>query len=178
MRTSVTEMKYDHTANSEMDSMQNSVLRDLRPMGETGRGGPTPEMLAKANAAIDEMIREFPNWAIQDVDSLDTVLARDIEEFRDGNRLKDAYKLAHDMRGQGGSFGYPVITTVAGSFCKFVNTLEDLDQAALDILRAHSKALRTILQNKIAGDGGPVGAKIQDGLDRAIARHVDGRTED
>lgn len=144
-------------------------------MGISGRNGPTPEMLAKANATIEKMTQDFPNWAIKDVDSLDQLL----EEFagsHDTARMKDIYKIAHDMRGQGGSFGYPVITGIAGSFCNFVNALEEKDPSALEILQAHTKSMRAVLQNKISGDGGPLGAKIQISLDRAVARYFEKRT--
>ena len=170
-------MAKDDTTKHGTEPMRDAVMRDLRPMGVHSRGGPTPEMLAKANATIDKMTQDFPNWASKDVDKLDALLAQVASGDADPAMIKDVYKLAHDMRGQGGSFGYPVVTGVAGSFCKFVNSLDEIDQGAIEILQAHVKALRAVLQNKIAGDGGPVGAKIQDGLDRAVARYNEKRAE-
>lgn len=139
----------------------------------TGSGGPTPEMLAKADAAIKKMTEDYPSWAINEVDRLGELIQSEADDqSRDQERLKEAYKLSHDMRGQGGSFGYPMITGVAGSFCNFVNSLDAIDGKAVDILQAHVKAMRAVLQNRIAGDGGPIGAKILDGLNKAVAKYA------
>lgn len=138
----------------------------------TGSGGPTKEMLAKADAAISKMTEDYPNWAIQDVDRLGELVDSEANDGkRDETRLQEAYKLSHDMRGQGGSFGYPMITGVAGSFCSFVNSLDTLDDKAVAILHAHVKAMRAVLLNKISGDGGPIGEKILDGLQKAVAKY-------
>lgn len=143
----------------------------------SGKGGPTPEMLAKADAAVNRMTESYPTWAIKDVDTLGSLIDSEASDMkRDEDRLREAYKLSHDMRGQGGSFGYPMITGVADSFCKFVNSLDAIDGRAVEILQAHVKAMRAILQNRIKGDGGPIGAKILDGLHKAVAKYAEKKT--
>jgi hypothetical protein len=45
--------------------------------------------------------------------------SREKEENRRATEFKRINEIAHDMRGQGGTFGYPLVTTVAGSLYTF-----------------------------------------------------------
>lgn len=138
----------------------------------TGSGGPTPDMLAKAEAAISQMSEDYPNWALADVDRLDAMVKEARPADANGKEvLGEAFKLAHDMRGQGGSFGYPLMTRIANSFCRFVEALDGVDKGALDICEAHLKSMRAVLQNRVKGDGGAIGAQIADGLETAVRRY-------
>lgn len=139
-----------------------------------GRGGPSQEMLAKAESAISEMSDDYPNWAIEDVNQLGKLVEQTELGVGNGKQIMgEAFKLAHDMRGQGGSFGYPLMTRIAGSFCRFVENLEEIDQGAVDICAAHVKSMRAVLQNKVKGNGGPIGAQIGDGLEAAVKKYMD-----
>lgn len=139
-----------------------------------GRGGPTKEMLANAEKAIDEMSQQYPTWALDDVNTLDEIVqATEPGAGKGRERMERAFKLAHDMRGQGGSFGYPLITRIANSFCRFVESLDDVDEGAIEICAAHVKSMRAVLQNKVKGTGGPIGAQIADGLETAVKKYND-----
>jgi hypothetical protein len=138
----------------------------------SGSGGPTPDMLAKAEAAISQMSDDYPNWALVDVDRLGAMVAEAKPSDASGKEvLGEAFKLAHDMRGQGGSFGYPLMTRIANSFCRFIEALDNVDAGALEICDAHVKSMRAVLQNRVKGDGGTLGAQIADGLETAVQRY-------
>jgi chemotaxis protein histidine kinase CheA len=131
-------------------------------------------MLAKAQAAIAKMSDDYPGWAMDDVNNLEKLI-QDVEPGSGTGReqLRDAFKLAHDMRGQGGSFGFPLMTRIANSFCRFAEGLDTIDQGALEICMAHVNAMRAILQNDVRGTGGPIGAQIADGLELAVQKYTD-----
>lgn len=131
------------------------------------------EMLARAEAAIQEMASNYPDWAMEDVTVLEEIVgALKAGTPRTDDNVKAAFKKAHDMRGQGGSFGYPVITIIANSFCKFSERMEILDQKAIDILAAHAKAMRAVIANRLSGDGGPVAEKLITSLQTAVNKHL------
>jgi len=140
----------------------------------SGSGGPSPEMLANAEKAINQMSEDYPNWAIKDVDKLEGLIGEAKPGVGNGKEiLSEAFKLAHDMRGQGGSFGYPLMTRIANSFCRFVEGLDEVDAGSLQICNAHVQSMRAVLQNKVKGTGGPIGAQIADGLEMAVKRYTD-----
>jgi hypothetical protein len=91
--------------------------------------------------------------------------------------MQESFKLVHDMRGQGGSFGFPLITRIAGSYCRFVESLENVDPGALEICQAHANAMRAVLLNNVTGSGGSIGTQIADGLEKAVQKHCEKRAK-
>jgi chemotaxis protein histidine kinase CheA len=152
------------------------IIKPPHPIKDkvSGSGGPTPEMLAKAQAAIAKMSDDYPGWAMEDVQNLEKLILDTNPGVGNGReQMRDAFKLAHDMRGQGGSFGFPLMTRIANSFCRFIEGLASIDQGALDICMAHVNAMRAILQNNVRGTGGPLGAQIADSLELAVQKYMD-----
>lgn len=138
----------------------------------SGSGGPSQEMLAKAEAAISKMSEDYPEWAMNDVERLDILIKQAKPGVGSGKELMEAaFKLAHDMRGQGGSFGYPLMTRIANSLCRFVEELKAVDEGALQICMAHVKSMRAVLQSKVKGTGGEIGAQIAEGLETAVEKY-------
>lgn len=139
----------------------------------SGGGGPSPEMLAKAEAAIAKMSDDYPTWATQDVDALSALVAK-LEPGIDSESepVREAFRLAHDMRGQGGSFGYPLMTRIANSFCRFTEKVDALDAGGIGILETHVNAMRAVIGNRVKGTGGEVGDQIADGLDAAVQKYL------
>ncbi|MDF1748966.1 MAG: Hpt domain-containing protein [Alphaproteobacteria bacterium] len=162
--------------NEDQKKVAVEIIKPLHPIKEkvSGSGGPSPEMLAKAQAAISKMSDDYPGWAIQDVETLEKLIQDATPGVGNGReKMHDAFKLAHDMRGQGGSFGFPLMTRIANSFCRFVEGLKEVDEGALGICMAHVNAMRAILQNNVRGTGGPIGDQIADGLELAVKRYSD-----
>ena len=82
-------------------------------------------------------------------------------------------EIAHNVKGQGSSFGYPLMTRVGDSFHRLVKALESVDEAKLKLLEAHVTTLQTVLEKDIRGSGGDVGAALSERLeglvDKALA---------
>ncbi|HET6160154.1 MAG TPA: hypothetical protein VFE34_17550 [Dongiaceae bacterium] len=74
---------------------------------------------------------------------------------------RQLYRLAHDLRGLGGTFNYELITTVGGSLCSLINN-DDLpnDRRLQRHITAHVAALKAILQFDLKGDGGNQGEEL------------------
>jgi len=83
--------------------------------------------------------------------------------------------LLHDLRGQAGTFGYPLVSQVGDSACKFIDLSEDVGATETEVLGMHIDALKAISQAKIKGDGGPVGAELMGGLRKVILKYNDKR---
>src|SRR3546814_9188911 len=94
------------------------------------------EAMVRAEAAVAALRVDYLRWVEEDLAKLDAALsmaARDAAQ-RDA-ALQDVHRVAHDMRGQGGSFGYPLVTRIAASLCRFVE-MRGKD-AGEEIGRAH-----------------------------------------
>lgn len=69
--------------------------------------------LEKAEAAITNMSVNYLDWAEEDLNKITTAL-EDLKANLDDpvERLDKVYQIAHDMKGQGGSFGYNLMTVL------------------------------------------------------------------
>jgi len=85
-----------------------------------------------------------------------------------GPALRELFAVAHGLRGQGGSFGYPLITTIAASLNRLIEARTQFDAPAMAAIQGHVAALRTVIEARMAGDGGPTGAALLDGLARLL----------
>ena len=82
-------------------------------------------------------------------------------------------EIAHNVKGQGSSFGYPLMTRVGDSFHRLVKTLETVDEGKLKLIEAHVTTMQTVLDKDIRGSGGDVGTALSERLeglvDKALA---------
>jgi hypothetical protein len=71
---------------------------------------------------------------------------------------KQLHNLAHDLKGQAGTFGFTLLSAVAANLCHFLRKgVASLD---LPVLRAHHAALKFVLSKRLEGDGGAAGKAI------------------
>lgn len=117
--------------------------------------------LARAEAALAGLSEDYLRWAEADATALAACLA-DLAAAPDRSAecMARLFRVAHDMKGQAGTFGYPLVTTVAARLCRLVAATSHPDGPALDHITAHVEALAAIIADRLAGDGGEAGRAI------------------
>ncbi|GAA0582702.1 response regulator [Caenispirillum bisanense] len=128
-------------------------------------------LLEEAESSLERHAADFHDWAgaylkrLSDwVDSARTVPAMRHRDFESINLT------AHELRGEGGTFGYPLITLFAKSLYEATGHGCRQDDAALEVVKAHIDAMRAVIRDRIAGDGGDTGRELYATLQAAIAR--------
>lgn len=118
------------------------------------RGGPSPEAaITRALGMAEDLIVNYQDWAIDDLQAL-------WQEFQDAvaekgeasDHIERMFNLTHEIRGQGGTFGYPLVSTVGDSLCKFLENKTALQPLDLEIIRLHILAMRAVFRQKLKGD--------------------------
>lgn len=132
-----------------------------------GPGKLDPELLKRAEKAVAKMSQDYTTWAAEDLTQLEARLASLRKDGADTlSEFKEIFRLALDMKGQGGSFGYLLITAIADSLVKFVEDRTKTDGIDLEVIAAHLGAMRAVFSEEVLDDGGPVGEQLMDGLFR------------
>jgi hypothetical protein len=128
-------------------------------------------VLARAQAAVADLAKNYAGNTLSDLDRCAAFLktAREAPEQR-GNAVKELYGIAHNIKGQGSSFGYPLVTRIGHSLCTLVRQERDFLDADLGVMQAHLDALRLILTKDIKGEGGEVGAKLAARLENMVVK--------
>jgi hypothetical protein len=126
-------------------------------------------VLARAQAAVADLAKTYAPNTIIDIDRCATLLknARENPAARAAS-IKDLYGIAHNIKGQGSSFGYPLVTRIGHSLSTLVRQERDFSDADLGVIQAHLDALRLILAKDIKGEGGEVGAKLAARLENMV----------
>ena len=132
------------------------------------------EALEEAQKALDKMCEDYPDWVSGLIQTLREMHGRcvDTPEMR-----RDAFEemsiIAHDMKGQGGTFGYPLITAFSDSLYSFTTHKGEVTDNQVELVKAHLDAMRAVISNRISGDGGEIGRKLTDGLNEAISKYAE-----
>lgn len=130
-------------------------------------------MIAKAEAALDRLAAEYPRHAHRDISDMHRfagLMTSDLANRR--HHYNEILRIAHDVRGQGILFGYPLLTRYAASLCRATRLLEDDDAAILGIVRAHIAAMNAILENGTTGFGDRTAQTVAAGLELLVSSRV------
>jgi hypothetical protein len=79
--------------------------------------------------------------------------------------------IAHELRGQGGMFGYPLITVFRKSLYEVKKPPCREDNSNLEVVKAHIDTMRAVLREQVEGDGGQVGQALFKTLKMAINKY-------
>jgi hypothetical protein len=126
-------------------------------------------VLARAQAAVADLAKTYAPNTLADLDRCVALLkaAREDANTR-GVSVKELYGIAHNIKGQGSSFGYPLVTRIGHSLCTLVRQERDFSDADLGVMQAHLDALRLILVKDIKGEGGETGTKLAARLENMV----------
>ncbi|WP_413204059.1 Hpt domain-containing protein [Rhodospirillum sp. A1_3_36] len=117
------------------------------------------ETIEMAENMIKDMREDYLRWAADDL----VVLAAIFHELEaDPNKydvlLPEIFRISHDIKGQGGSFGFDLMTRIGNQLCRFLEALDGRPSTDhLVHIRKHMDAMRAIVANRLCGDGGEEG---------------------
>lgn len=128
--------------------------------------------LAGAQAALEKMAEDYPDWVQRHIGQLRELLRQCAEDA--AHRTKHYVKIreiAFDMKGQGGTFGYTLITTFAGSLYEFTGPQSGTTDNHVEIVKAHVDAMAAVIKDRVKGTGGQLGVELTQQLNQAIAKY-------
>ncbi len=130
------------------------------------------DLMEQAVALLDEMAEDYPDWVSGLIQRLADFHRRcvDTPEQR-FQHFEQLHAIAHDMRGQGGTFGYPLMSSFADGLYDFTGKDTATSDKNIEIIKAHIDAMRVIIKDRISGDGGEIGEQLTLGLAEAIKKY-------
>jgi len=141
-------------------------------------GGPNAvdsDALERAEQVIANMADSYLDWVEQDLRKISATYDRLVAGSDDRETdLKRVFEVAHDMKGQGGSFGFELITAVANNLCRLLERFDDSTkhQVQNEAVRIHIDAMKLIISSRMRGDGGEQGTAILNGVQQMVDKLV------
>lgn len=145
-----------------------------------------PMVIQAAEARIQSMVGDYTDWVSQHLDRMNRSLAvlvsvtgKEQEAVNAVNRkpIAEINRIAHELRGQGGIFGYPLITALGKSLYKTTSDpLLLVTEERRKLIGGHIDAIRTVFREKISGNGGEVGSALLREITVAVKRYQGAET--
>jgi hypothetical protein len=135
-------------------------------------GGGRLDMAAveKAEAALKSLAGNFAEWLGDEIGKLEAARARTLLNGMDSPDGESLYIRAHDLKGLGGTYEFPLITRLAGSLCRLIEEPANRTLAPAALVDAHIKAIRAALRDNVRTDADPTVQALAAGLEASVAK--------
>ena len=135
-----------------------------------------PAIIQAAERRIQALVGDYAEWVKKYIKSMtdsEAALSADPESRQSNKKhIANINRIAHELRGQSGTFDYPLITKLSKSL--YEATMDPARQITDDrknLIDAHIDAIRTVFRNRVTGDGGDVGMALLRDIEVAVKKY-------
>jgi len=136
-----------------------------------GFSGINADAIARAEEALKAMSGQFGQWLQDEINKLDTAQATIRTDGYTTQTAEGLYFRAHDLKGLGATYQYPLVTRLAGSLCKLMDDPIKRMQAPMVLIDAHIDAIRAVVRDQIQTDDHPTGRILAETLEAQVTAH-------
>lgn len=135
------------------------------------------DILEAAKTQIAAMADDYTDWVKETITELvkaheDAAAAfasnKDDDTKAALARINDS---AHELRGQGGVFGYPLISEFGKSLYNCTTVSARVTENLLEFVKAHIDGITAVINGNIKGDGGTIGKELLESLAAAQQKY-------
>lgn len=134
-------------------------------------GGIDPAALAKAEAALKGLSGNFDQWMQDELNKLDSARERVRTEGYNAETAETLYFRAHDLKGLGSTYGYPIVTRIAASLCRLTDDPASRLKAPLFLVDAHIDSIKAAVRGGVRDVDHPVAKVLLDELERQVREY-------
>jgi chemotaxis protein histidine kinase CheA len=128
------------------------------------------QIVASAEAALEDLKEEFEVWIRDDLRALRDAVAALRKTPADPEILARVQTLSHEIKGQGATYGYPLLTTVGDLLHGFIQRNPAVAGKNLHLLDAHVDFMTLVLGRGIHDEGDQRARNILAGLRNAAKK--------
>ena len=130
------------------------------------------DAIARADETLKAMAGSMQQWMEADIERLQALRTAAEAARWDAASVEAVMGAAHDIKGLGATYGFPLVTEIAASLCRLTET--DAGKAAVAanpvLARAHVDALRAVVRDGVRSDGHPLGRVLKQTLEVEVAK--------
>ena len=155
--------------------MTNPVIRPPNPpRAQIGGafGGIGADAVARAEEALKAMSAQFGQWLEDELARLDKAHGDIRNQGYTPQTAEALYLRAHDLKGLGATYEYPLVTRIAASLCRMLDDPDRRMQAPLAVVEAHIDAIHAVVRDKIQTDENPIGRGLAETLEARATEHL------
>lgn len=118
--------------------------------------------IARAEAALEALSINFDEWMADEIDRLEQARLKGRADGYSEGALEALYLRAHDVKGVGTTYGYPLVTALGAQLCRLLDN-PDGRRAAREtpaLIDAHVDGMRAIMRSHLKKADDPVGLAL------------------
>ncbi len=119
--------------------------------------------IQRAERALEALSTQFEGWMGGELDRLAETRTALLTLGPDSARLEALFRVAHDLRGQASTLGFPLVGVVADGLCRLIERSTPAT-INMDIVTSCVDAARAIVRENAKGKDNPVAVAIADNL--------------
>lgn len=143
---------------------------------KVGTGGPGAvdlEALQRAEEVIIGMTDSYLNWVVEDLKKIDEAYTKLANAQGDGKEeLEGVFQVSHDIKGQGGSFGYDLMTAIGNELCRLIEKIDIPSPGEIEAIKVHIDSMKLVIGEDMKGQGGKAGEKMLAGLQKVCDKLI------
>lgn len=123
-----------------------------------------PKLIKEAQRAVDGMAGDFKVRAGEELEMIHELVSTAPEADDLSAHYELIFGMVHDLKGQGSTFGYTLLTSIGDNLCRYMHKIEKPALDHLTIIAPHIEALRAVVRLDVKGDDDPIGKEIVNSL--------------
>ena len=154
--------------------MTTAAARTPRPRPGPGEQVPAPPMeaVARAETALRQLADQFAGWLEEEVARLEAARTAADPADADHDGLQELHLRAHDLKGLGGVYGFPLVTRVAAGLCRLLHDEAARRDAPPALVDAHVAAVRALVRDGVRDPAHAGGVELCEALEGRVAAHL------
>ena len=133
-------------------------------------GGLDASAIARAEAALKSLSSNFGEWMNDELAKLEAARDRIRAEGFTTETAENLYFRAHDLKGLGSTYEFPLVTRIATSLCRILHDPATRLSAPLALVESHIEAIGNAVRAQIRTDADPAGRAMAESLEAQVAR--------
>ncbi len=127
--------------------------------------------LEEAENLVEGMRDDYIAWAQEDLKRLRQAYQKAEDEPDNlSENFEQIFEIAHDMKGQGGTFNFHLVTEICDNLCRLIEKCDPPRSHHLHLVKLHVDAITLVLGNKMDGDGGEQGKELVAGIQAVVSK--------
>jgi len=134
-------------------------------VGTGSAGAVDLEALERAEQVIAGMTDSYLEWVVEDLKKIEkSSVALEAASGDRKDEMNAVFQVSHDIKGQGGSFGYDLMTAIGNELCRLIEKADKIGAGEVAAVKLHINAMKLVIAEDLKGTGGKEGEKMLSGL--------------
>ena len=133
---------------------------------------PDMDAIKRAEDALADLQGDMQKWLQEELTRLDAAQAGHTANPNDAESRANLYAVAHDLKGLGATYGFPLVGRVAGSQCEMMTGLGKTKPLPASLTKAHVDTIHAMVNGKITSETDETGIALCTELEHQVANEL------